>query len=178
MIALARPKYLLPIGATFRQMKVFSKMCQDLGYSRDRILLVEDGQVLSIGQGRVSIDGRISTQNVYVDGLGVGDVGSIVLRDRQVMAEEGIVLVIVPIDAHTSKLTGEPDIVSRGFVFEKEAGELLDRAKDVIKSVLSDHPDTVLDWRFTRQHIEENLQKFFHEETGRNPLILPIVVEV
>lgn len=178
MINLARPKYLVPIGATFRQMRVFSKMCQDLGYSKDKIILADDGQVISIRPGRVETTGRIHTQNIYVDGLGVGDVGTIVLRDRQVMAEEGIVLVVVPIDAHTSKLAGEPDVVSRGFVFEKEAGELIERAVTVVKSVLEDHPDTVLDWRFTRQHIEENLKTFFHDETGRDPLVLPIIVEV
>lgn len=178
MIALAKPKYLMPIGATFRQMKVFAKMCQELGYSKDRILLVEDGQVISLRAGHIAASGKVYLQNVYVDGLGIGDVGSIVLRDRQVMAEEGIVLVIVPIDAHTSKLAGEADIVSRGFVFEKEAGELLERAKGIIRSVLEDHPDAILDFRFTRQHIEENLKKFFYEETGRSPLILPVVVEV
>ncbi|MBI4037289.1 ribonuclease J [Candidatus Daviesbacteria bacterium] len=178
MINLARPKYLIPIGSTFRQMKVFANMCGNLGYGRDKILLPDDGQVVEIGRGKVAMNGKISTQNVYVDGLGIGDVGSIVLRDRKVMAEEGIVLVIVPIEARTSKLGGEPDIVSRGFVFEKEAGELIEGAKNLVKSVLADHPEAILDWRFTRQHIEENLEKYFYEETGRRPMVLPVVVEV
>ncbi|KKS70422.1 MAG: Zn-dependent hydrolase beta-lactamase superfamily, partial [Candidatus Daviesbacteria bacterium GW2011_GWA2_42_7] len=107
-----------------------------------------------------------------------GDVGNIVLRDRKVMAEEGIVLVVVPVDARTSQLAGEPDIVSRGFVFEKESEGLLNGAKNVVKSVLADHPDSILDWRFTRRHIEENLERYFYEETQRRPMVLPVIVEV
>lgn len=178
MINLARPKYLLPIGATFRQMTAFAKMVRGLGWSEDKILLIEDGQVIVVSPGRIEVDGRVETKNIYVDGLGVGDVGSIVLRDRKVMAEEGIVLVIVPVDIRTSRLVGEPDIVSRGFVFEKEAEGLLTEAKKVVTSALADHPEGMLDWRFTRRHIEENLENFFYEETKRRPMILTVVVEV
>lgn len=178
MINLAKPKYLLPIGATFRQMKIFADTVEEMGWTKDKVLLAEDGQVINASAGRVVIDGRVEANNVYVDGLGVGDVGNVVLRDRQVMAEEGIVLVIVPVDTHTSKLAGELDIVSRGFVFEKGAEELLDQAKNVVKIALSDHPEGILDWRFTRRHIEESLERFFYEETQRRPMILPVVVEV
>ena len=178
MINLAKPKYLLPIGATFRQMKAFSKMVQQLGYEEEKILLVEDGKVVTLSQDNVKADGFVEAKNVYVDGLGVGDIGSVVLRDRMVMAEEGIVLVIVPVDVRTSKLTGEPDIVSRGLVFEKQSEELLDKAKNIVKAALADHPDAALDWRFIRRHIEDSLEKFFYEETKRSPLILPVVIEV
>lgn len=178
MINLAKPKYLLPIGATFRQMKMFAKMTEEMGWKRDEVLLIDDGQVVEVRPGQVKANGRIEAKNIYVDGLGVGDVGTIVLRDRKVMAEEGIVLVVVPVDSQTSKLAGEPDIISRGFVFEKGAEELLDQAKNVVKSALADHPEGILDWRFTRRHIEENLEKFFYEETQRRPMILPVVVEV
>ncbi len=178
MINLVKPKFILPIGATYRQMREFSRVNQEMGYSPERILLVEDGQVIKMRPNNVTIDGKVESKNIYVDGLGVGDVGNIVLRDRQVMAEEGIVVVIVPIDAHTSKIVDEPDIISRGFVFEKEAEKLLSEAKKVVESILSDIPEGVLDWRFTRQHIEENLEKFFYEETQRRPMILPVVVEV
>ncbi|KKS14204.1 MAG: RNA-metabolising metallo-beta-lactamase [Candidatus Daviesbacteria bacterium GW2011_GWB1_41_5] len=178
MISLAKPKYLMPIGATYRQMKAFSNMVEELGWGRDKILLAEDGQIINLSRGGAELNGRIDIRNVYVDGLGVGDVGSIVLRDRQVMAEEGIVLVIVPIDQRTSEIVGEPDIVSRGFVFEKASEELLDYAKKVVESTLRDHPHGILDWRFMRQHIEENLERFFYQETKRRPMILPVIVEV
>ncbi|MCL5784695.1 MAG: ribonuclease J [Patescibacteria group bacterium] len=178
MMSLARPKYLIPIGATFRQMKTFSKVTQELGWGKDKVLLLEDGEVVNVYPGRVEANGHVDAENVYVDGLGVGDVGNIVLRDRKVMAEEGIVLVIVPVDARTSKLVGEPDIVSRGFVFEKESEKLLEQAKRVVESVLADHPESILDWRFTRRHIEENLERFFYEQTKRRPMLLPVLVEV
>lgn len=178
MVSLVKPKYLMPIGATFSHMKAFFNMMRELGWAEDKILLAEDGQVINVRPGKVEFNGKVDTRNIYVDGLGIGDVGNIVLRDRRVLAEEGIVLVIVPVDPRTSQLAGEPDIVSRGFVFEKESEELISGARDVVKSVLSDHPDSALDWRFTRRHIEENLERYFYEETKRKPMILPVLVEV
>lgn len=178
MINLARPKYLIPIGATFRGMKAFSRLAGDLGYKDDQVLLLEDGRVVEVRSGKAEINGRVEARNVYVDGLGIGDVGNVVLRDRKVLAEEGIVLVVVPVDAQTSKVAGEPDIISRGFVFEKGAEELLARAKRVVEQALSDHPEGILDWRFARRHIEESLEDFFYKETQRHPMILPVIVEV
>lgn len=178
MVNLIRPKYMIPIGATFRQMKAFANMVKDLGWAQDKVLLLEDGQIVNVGLGQVKVDGRVQTNNIYVDGLGVGDVGNIVLRDRKLMAEEGIVMVVVPMDIHTSRIAADPDIISRGFVVEKGSEELLNGAKKVVEEALSDHPEGILDWRFTRRHIEESLEKYFYEETQRRPLILPVVVEV
>lgn len=178
MINIIKPKTVVPIGATYRGMIAFSKLAQDLGYAENQILLVEDGQIINLISKSAHIDGRIDVRNIYVDGLGVGDVGNVILRDRKVMSEEGIVLVIVPVDSRTSQLVGEPDIVTRGFVFEREAEELLSQARSVVKSCLADHPNALLDWRFTRSHIEENLDKFFFEEMHRRPMILPLIVEV
>lgn len=92
------------------------------------------------------------------------------------MAEEGIVVVVVPTDK-SGHLAGEPDLISRGFVFEQQAEDIMDAGKELVRSILTEKPDTPLDWRYTRKQIEDHLKKFFHEETGRNPLILPIVVE-
>ncbi len=178
MIRLANPQYVLPIGATIRGMKAFSEMAQHMGYQADHVLLPEGGGVVEITPNKVEINGRVEAKNVYVDGLGVGDIGNIVLRDRQVMAEEGIVMVVVPMDSQSGKLVGDVDIVSRGFVFEKEAGGLLEDAKRIVRSVLDDHQDTIVDWRFMRRHIEENLEKYLYEATQRRPMILPVVVEV
>jgi len=178
MIKLVQPKYLMPIGGEFHHMKAFQKMAMDLGYPEDHVLLPDEGEVLTISPNKVSITGKVETQNVYVDGLGVGDVGSIVLRDRQVMSAEGIVVVIVPIDSKTGQVSGEPDVISRGFVFEREAEDLIEGAKNVVKSCLKDRKGGVLDWRYSRSEIENNLQKYFYQETKRSPLILPLVVEV
>ncbi len=178
MVELSRAKYVMPIGATFRGMKAFANICRELGYKDQNILTLEDQRALIITPNRIDIGERIETKNVYVDGLGVGDIGNVVLRDRQVMAEEGIVLVVIPFDYREGKLVGDVDIVSRGFVFEKESEGLLDQATQVARSVLSDHQGGTLDWRFVRRHIEENLEKFFYEETKRRPMILPVIVEV
>ena len=117
-------------------------------------------------------------KNVFVDGLGVGDIGSVVLRDRQVMSDDGIVIVVVPYDTHLGNLGGEPDIISRGFVFEKISSELLEEAREVVKKSLTTHGRKISDWRFLRISIEEDLGKFLYKETERRPLILPVVVQV
>lgn len=178
MVSLAKPKYVMPIGTTFRGMKAFANLMTGLGYKPDKIITLDDTRALNLIPGKVEVGETIETRNIYVDGLGVGDVGNVVLRDRQVMAEEGIVVVILPIDYRTGKLAGDPDIISRGFVFEKTSEELLNVARGVVESSLSDTKEGVLDWRFTRQQIEENLEKYFYEETKRRPMILPVVVEV
>lgn len=178
MINLIRPKYIMPMGGEFKHMKALSEMAQEMGYREDQILLPDEGQVINITPDRAVIQGSVPTSNVYVDGLGVGDVGSIVLRDRQVMSSEGIVVVVVPIDYRTGQVAGEPDVISRGFVFEKESADLLGSAKNMVKSCLKDREGQPLEWRYSRNEIEENLEKLFFQETKRQPLIVPIVVEV
>ena len=178
MINLIKPKYMLPIGGTFRHMRVFSKMAMEMGYNKDKILDVEDGDVLQIDRASIKRVDRLEVRNIFVDGLGVGDVGSVVLRDRQVMSEEGVVVVVVPIGQQSGRVDGEPDIISRGFVFEQTAEGLLDEAKEVVKKSLAEHGKKISDWRFMRRMIEDDLEKFLYHATERRPLILPIVVEV
>lgn len=179
MIGLTKPHFLLPIGGTFRQMKQYAQLAQKMGYSQDQILLVEDGDKIEFTQDKKArIAGRIDVQNILVDGLGIGDVGEVVLRDRKVMAEDGVVIVIVPIDQATGQVTAEPDIVSRGFVYMRESGKLIEDAKRVVKESLLPHRGRVVDWQFIRRHIEENLENFLYQKTKRRPMILPIVVEV
>ncbi len=178
MINLAKPKYILPIGGNYRHMKVFSQMVQNMGYREDQVLMAEDGSVIEINKETAKINGMVEVHNVYVDGYGVGDIGKVVLRDRQVMSEEGVVVVIVPLNQQTGRLEGEPDIISRGFVFEETARDLLDEAKNVLKDTLSHNGQRISDWKFTRKMIETDLAKFFYEATERRPLILPLVVEI
>lgn len=178
MVNLIKPEYLLPIGGTFRHMKVFANMFQEMGYSKDKILIPEDGDVLAVGKNKVVQDGKVEAKNVFVDGLGIGDVGSVVLRDRQVMSEDGVVIVVVPVDQNTGHLEGEVDIVSRGFVFEKTSGELLEEAKKIVTNDLTKDNKVMADWRFIRHNIENNLGEYFYKVTERRPLILPVIVEV
>lgn len=178
MINLIKPKYLLGIGGTYRHMRVFSKMLQEMGYKKEQVLDVIDGDVIDVNKNTVKVIDNFEVNNVYVDGLGVGDIGTVVLRDRQLMSEEGVVVVVIPIAHQTGKLEGEPDVISRGFIFEKEQQELIDEARDLVKKTLNDHAQKIADWRYMRKLIEDELEKFLYKATERRPLILPIVVEV
>lgn len=178
MVNLAKPKFLFPIGGTFRHMKAFSKMAQDMGYDKEQILDVEDGDVLEINKENIKLTGTVDVQNIYVDGLGIGDIGHVVLRDRTRLSEEGVVVVVVSIDQHTGKLISEVDIISRGFVYEDLAKDLLDEAKKVVKENLQEHAHKGTDWRFIRKLVEDCLEKFFFQTTERRPLVLTVVVGV
>lgn len=179
MVNLIKPKFLFPIGGTYRHMKAFSKMAQDMGYDKKQVLDAADGDILEIQDQSVKLAGRrIDVQNVYVDGLGIGDIGHVVLRDRQKMSEEGIVVVVVSVDQHTGQPVSPVDIISRGFVFEEMAKDLLEDAKEVVKQALQKHTQKRADWRFIRRMIEDALDKFFYQTTERRPLILSVVVEV
>lgn len=177
MINLAKPKFLFPIGGTFKHIKAFSKMAQDLGYAKKEVVDAENGDILEIRNEAIRLTGRVEVQNIYVDGLGVGDVGHVILRDRQKMSEEGVVVVVFSIDARSGKLISDVDIISRGFVFEEVAQDILDMARDEVKNTLNKHSHKSGDFRFIRKIIEEDLAKFFYHTTERRPLILPIVVE-
>jgi ribonuclease J len=178
MINLAKPKFLFPIGGTFKHIKAFSKMAQDLGYKKDEVVDAEDGDILEIKKEAIKLTGKVDVQNIYVDGLGVGDVGHVILRDRQKMNEEGVVVVVVSMDQRTGKLLSDVDLISRGFVFEETAKDILDMARDEVRNTLEQHGNKAVDFRFVRKVIEETLAKFFYQTTERRPLILPVVVEV
>lgn len=178
MINLIKPKFMFPIGGTFRHMEAFSKMAVELGYDKRQVLNAEDGDIIEIKNENIKLAGRVEIQNVYVDGLGIGDIGHVVLRDRQKMSEEGVVVVVVSVDQHTGALVSDVDIISRGFVFEEMAKELLSEAKSVVKEALQKHTHKASDWRFIRRMIEDSLDKFLYRATQRRPLILSIVVEV
>ncbi len=179
MVNLIKPKFLFPIGGTFRHMEAFSKMAQDMGYNKKQILDAGDGEIIEVKDQVVKLSGsRVDVQNIYVDGLGIGDIGHVVLRDRQKMSEEGVVVVVVSVDQHTGAPVSEIDIISRGFVFGESAKGILDEAKVVVKDALEQHTHKTTDWRFTRKVIEDSLDRFLYKATERRPLILSVVVEV
>ncbi|MBI4100580.1 ribonuclease J [Candidatus Microgenomates bacterium] len=179
MIGLTQPKYIIPIGGTFRHIKQYSRLAQGMGYPEDKIILAEDGDIIEFSAtGQAHIDGKVEVQNVLVDGLGIGDIGEIVLRDRKMMSADGIVVLIVPVDQATGQVVAEPDVVSRGFVYMKQSGKLIEETKSVVKECLAPYHGRVLDWQFLRRNLEGSLEKFFYQKTKRKPLILPVVVEV
>ncbi|MDO8573796.1 MAG: ribonuclease J [Candidatus Daviesbacteria bacterium] len=179
MVNLIKPKFIFPIGGTYRHMEAFSKMAQGMGYDKKQILDAVDGDILEVTNNSVKLaSSKIDVQNVYVDGLGIGDIGHVILRDRQKMSEEGVVVVVVSVDQHTGQPVLPIDIISRGFVFEEMAKDLLDDAKVVVKESLQKHTQKKADWRFIRRTVEDVLDRFLYKATERRPLILTVVVEV
>jgi len=179
LLSAVSPRFVFPVGGTYRHMMHYRTVAMECGYKKHQILIPEDGDILEFKPGvppkKVQ---HITLENVMVDGLGVGDVGSVVLRDRQTIANEGIVVVVVPVEKSTGRVTSEPDIISRGFVYIKESGELLKRAKKIVNESLRVKPGHTMDWRFMREMIEDNLQGFLRKETGRQHLIVPVILEV
>jgi ribonuclease J len=179
MIGLTSPKYIIPIGGTFRQMKHYATLAQKMGYKENQVILPSNGNIIEFdGSRNAKIAGRLDLKNIMIDGLGVGDIGNVVLRDRQTMANEGIVIVVVPIEQSTGQVTAEPDIISRGFVYMKESGKLIDEAKRVVVNSLRLKKGRIMDWQYVRKQIEGNLEEFLYKETHRRPLILSVVIEV
>ncbi len=178
MVNLAKPQFLFPIGGTFKHMKAFSVMAQDLGYHKDQILLPEDGDILDIKKDAIKTAGVVEIQNVYVDGLGVGDIGHVILRDRQRLSDEGVVVVVLSINNSNGKMVSDIDIITRGFVFEDMAQDILSEAKTVVNRAIEKHLHKSPDWRFLRKTIEETLEQFLYRATERRPLVLPVIAEV
>lgn len=179
LLSAVGPKYILPIGGTYRHMMQYRRLAQDVGYEKRSVLIPEEGDVLEFRAGvPPRVVETLELENVMVDGLGIGDVGHVVLRDRQMIATEGIVVVILPIQKSTGRVTGRPDIVSRGFVYMKGAGNLLEEAKKVIAQSLRLKKGRIIDWQYVRRHVEEDLAAYLLKKTGRRPLIVPVIVEV
>lgn len=178
MLRLVRPKYLIPISATFRHMKHYGVLAQRQGMNEENILLGEDGDIFEFNRSLARISGKIEIRNIMIDGLGIGDVGNVVLRDRKQMAADGIVVIILPIGEDRTKIAGEINIVTRGFVFVKKSGDLLAEAKSIVQKTLFKNSNRIIDWQFLRKRIEEDLEKFLYKQTKRRPMILPVVIKV
>ena len=179
MLSAVGPQYIMPIGGTYRHMMQYRRLAAELGYDKRSVLIPEEGEVLEFRRfGPPRVVEKIELENVMIDGLGVGDVGEIVLRDRQTIATDGIVVVVVPMEKSTGRVTAEPDIISRGFVYMKESEELLHRAKQLVAQSLRLKKGRIVDWHFVRKTISGNLDEFLAKETGRHPLVVPVIVEV
>ena len=179
MIGLTQAKYLLPIGGTIRHMRHYAQLAFDMGYKSHQVLIPSNGEILEFSKnGQVAVKERLNLKNIMIDGLGIGDIGNVVLRDRQTMASEGIVVVVVPIDQSTGRVASEPDIISRGFVYMKEAEGLIVQSKKVVTSSLKLKKGRIIDWHYVRKQIEGNLEEFLFKETHRRPLIITVVIHV
>ncbi len=179
LLNLCRPKYFMPVHGEYRHLIRHAKLAQDLGIPEANIFVAENGQVIEIGRKKAGITGRVTAGKILVDGLGVGDVGNIVLRDRKQLSQDGIMIVVVTLERATGEVAAGPDIVTRGFVYVRESEKLIDEAKMKVKEALDNcFARNVTEWAMMKSIIREKLGRYLHEKTGRRPMILPIIMEV
>ena len=179
VLNVVKPKFFMPIHGEYRHLQLHANLAQSVGISSENILVLEDGDILELSPQSAKITGKTSSGNVYVDGLSVGDIGSVVLRDRKMLSRDGIVMVIIAINRQTGKLVSRPDIVTRGFVDSRESKEMLEASRDMVVRAL-DHgsSDRPADWGFINNKVRDVLNKFYYEQTKRRPMIFPFMVKV
>jgi ribonuclease J len=179
VIGLVKPKYFIPIHGEYRHLKHHTDLAKEMGIPPKNILLAENGSIIEFTDSSAQIKERISAGTILVDGLGVGDIGDIVLRDRMLLSTDGIFIVVVAVSADTGEIVAGPDVVSRGFVYVRGAGELIEEAKEQVQSVLEQCAKRgVTDWTVLKTDVRNALRKFLYDKTQRRPMIMPIIVEV
>ena len=177
--SLVKPKYAIPVHGEFKHLKAQAKLAMELGIPKENIFILRSGNVLEMDEDRAEISGQVHVGDIMVDGLGVGDVGNVVIRDRQRLSEDGIIIVTLSLDETSSVLLGGPDIVSRGFVYVKESDEMMEEATRIALEAINDCLDRgVTDWNKIRNAIRDSLGGYVWKTTKRRPMILPIITEV
>ncbi len=177
--SLVNPKYAIPVHGEYKHLVAQAKIAEELGYDSEHIKILSSGDVLEIDENGAEITGKVPVGNIMVDGLGVGDVGNIVLRDRQKLAEDGIIIVVMTLESGSGQVLAGPDIVSRGFVYVRNSESLMDEAKSVLDETMNycmDH--NITDWGKIKTEIKDALSDFVWKETKRRPMIMPIIMEV
>ena len=175
MVELVRPEYFIPIQGEYRMLVLHGRLGEETGIPSENIFVVENGQVIEFDEERAFLAERIPSGQILVDGLGIGDVGSVVLRDRHLLSRDGFVVVVIALDQKTGQLTEGPDIISRGFVYVRDSEDLMEDAKERVIELLDSgrmHRDTAA------TVISNQLSQLFYQRTHRNPMIFPVVLEV
>lgn len=176
---LVRPKFFMPVHGEYRHLMKHAKIAESLGMDKKNILLTENGSVVELTKDKIAVTGKVTSGIVLIDGLGVGDVGNIVLRDRRQLSQDGIMIVVLGIDKANNEITAGPDIVSRGFVYVREAEILMDEAKERVQAALDKcEENNTREWSAIKSAIRDALGRFLFEKTRRRPMILPIILEV
>ena len=176
---LVRPKFFMPVHGEYRHLMKHAKIAESLGMDKKNILLTENGSVVELTKDKIAVTGKVTSGIVLIDGLGVGDVGNIVLRDRRQLSQDGIMIVVLGIDKANNEITAGPDIVSRGFVYVREAEILMDEAKERVQAALDKcEENNMREWSAIKSAIRDALGRFLFEKTRRRPMILPIILEV
>ena len=179
IMALVRPKYFLPIHGEYRQLMAHRDTAIEMGIPKDNIFITGNGRVLELNENEAKYTGTVPSGRVMVDGLGVGDVGSIVLRDRQHLSQDGLIVIVMTMDNQTGEIVAGPDVISRGFVYVRESENLMDDVKSFIREEIRDLENKhIRDWSTIKSTLKDDVRDFVFDRTKRNPMILPIIMEM
>lgn len=177
--SIVRPKFFMPVHGEYKHLRKHSLIAQQLGLKKENSFILENGNILELTRKTARINGKVPVGNVLVDGVGIGDIGNIVLRDRKVLSNDGIINIVVTLEKESKDILCGPDIVTRGFVYVRESEGLIEGAKDIVQSVF-DNCDTrkIREWAYIKNTIKDELKEYLYIKTKRNPMILPILMEV
>lgn len=177
--SLVKPQYVIPVHGEFKHLKAQEKLAETMGIEKKNIFVLKAGNVLELSEKQGAVVGQVKAREIFVDGLGVGDVGNIVIRDRQILSENGLIIIIVGIEKSSNRVVSGPDVVSRGFVYVRESDELMLKVKHVARrSVEKCVEKNTLDWSKIKNTIKDDMSEFLWKEIKRNPLIMPIIMDV
>lgn len=178
MLNFLKPKHFIPVQGEYRMLIAHSKLAQQVGMSKSEIFIADKGDIVEFKNGKVRMSGRVTAGNVLIDGIGVGDVGNIVLRDRKLLSQDGIFIVVVTLDRRKRKIASGPEVISRGFVYVRESEELLLEAQNKVKTVVEKYTEKEsFEWTNIKQEIRDTLYSYLYQQTKRRPMIIPIIME-
>ena len=179
ILALTKPKYFMPVHGEYRQLRAHRETAIELGIPKENIFMTGNGRVLEVNQDEAKFTGTVPAGRVMVDGLGVGDVGSVVLRDRQHLSQDGLIVIVMSMDSQTGEIVSGPDVISRGFVYVRESENLMEQVKAFIREEIRQLEENhVTDWSTIKSTLKDEVRDFIFDRTKRNPMILPIIMEV
>ena len=179
IFALSKPKFFIPVHGEYRQLRAHSETAQMMGIPAKNIVMMENGRVVELDENEMKLGGMVPNGRVLVDGLGVGDVGNIVLRDRQHLSQDGLIVIVLTMDSSTGEVVAGPDVISRGFVYVRESENLMDDVKNVVRHEIRKCEEKgIRDWATIKSTVRENLRDYIFTKTKRNPMIIPIIMKV
>ena len=178
MLNLMQPKYFIPIQGEYKMLIAHSKLAQQIGLQKSQVFIADKGDIVEYKNGKMRMSGRVQAGNILIDGIGVGDVGNIVLRDRKLLSQDGIFTVVITLSRRQKRIAAGPEIVSRGFVYVRESEELLEESRNLVRKIVEKYVNKdTFEWTNIKQEIRDTLSSYLFQQTKRRPMIIPIIME-